>query len=150
MQCTSFIWTIPRETHQAIHGEKGWQRPGLKDYTVVVCGWATISCLFPLHFLAKHWKFQSFALYAIFSHKRLNNRHANIIIWVSAKTLKMPKKDLKWSFRYELRNALIFRAKLMNLRITVSTKKVWVWIRATISETTFSTKRIQAKNMTSK
>lgn len=40
------------------------------------------------------------------------------------KLFKNAKKDLKHSFRYEFRIVMTFSVKLLNLRITVSTKKV--------------------------
>lgn len=51
---------------------------------------------------------------------KFKQRYVNIIIWVSAKTLKMPKKYLKHSFRSEFRIVMMFRAKVLNLKIIVS------------------------------
>lgn len=61
----------------------------------------------------------------VFIHQTFNKRNANAIMQVSAEMLRNAKKDIKHFFIYAFR-IIMLRAKLLNLKITVSTKKAYV------------------------
>lgn len=61
---------------------------------------------------------------------------------------KNAKRNLKHSFRYEYRIAIIIRAKLLNLRIIISTKKVYESeLRPQFLKLSFQLERVQVKKV---